>query len=105
MIAKKNILIISSLKKSSLQGSLQTLQTSRVFLQGIAMHFRLRKHTIAIGTQHVCKQKKFHFTGLYGFFVCSFVCKNANFNNKYCNGFANLLQQKQDNCLQKAVSY
>lgn len=103
MIAKKNTLIISDLQKSSLQGSLQTLQTSRVFLQGIAMHFRLRKDTIAMGLQHVRKQKKSHFIRLYSLFVCSFVCKNANFNNNYCNGFANLLQQKQCNHLQIQV--
>ena len=88
-----------------LQFRLQKYQLSKGLQTNIARHFRLRKHTIAMALQYVCKQEKFHFTRLYRFFVCSFVCKNANFNNNYCNGFANLLQQKQDNRLQIAVAY
>ena len=76
MIAKKTIQIINSLTNSSLQVSLQKSQLKEPLQRNYRLQFSLQSQHLL---QTVCKEKNYQYQPITTKPICSFVCRNANF--------------------------
>jgi hypothetical protein len=76
MIAKKTIQIINSLANSSLQVSLHKSQLKKQMQRNYRLQFSLQFRHLS---QTVCKEISFQYQSITTKPVCSFVCRNANF--------------------------